>query len=194
MKIFLLIFLVLYGDMHVLVFWGFYPLLKGHPALPTLTWIWMTGVIATQLLVRFSERAGLETFSRGLAWIGYSWMGVIFLAFSLFALIGLWELLFRLARWLLPQLPNLSLHGAATAAVVLFIVIAASFYGLYEASNLQVERVKIVSLKLLPGTPPIRIAQVSDLHLRLIHRDEDPAPIINLLQELQHSFHAEANL
>lgn len=43
MKIFLLIFLVLYGDMHVLVFWGFYPLLKGRPALPTLTWIWMTG-------------------------------------------------------------------------------------------------------------------------------------------------------
>ncbi len=185
MKIFLLMFLSIYGGMHVLVFWGFYPLLKGHPVLPTLTWIWMAGMIATPLLVRFSERAGLETFARGLAWIGYSWMGLIFLAFSLFVLIGLWELLFRLTIRLLPQLPNLSLHGAVTAAVVLFVVIAASFYGLYEATNLQIERVKIASPKLPPGTPPIRIAQISDLHLGLIHRDEALAPIVNQLQGLQ---------
>ncbi len=185
MKIFLILFLAIYGGMHILVFWGFYPLLKGHPALPALTWIWMVGMIATPLLVRFSERAGLETFARGLAWIGYSWMGLIFIAFSIFALIGCWELLFHLARWLLPQLPNLSLHGAVTATVVLFVVIAASFYGLYEANNLQIERVKIASSKLPPGTPPIRIAQISDLHLGLIHRDEALAPIISRLQELQ---------
>jgi len=67
MKIFLLMFLATYGGMHILVFWGFYPLLKGHPALPTLTWIWMAGMIATPLLVRFSERVGLEIFARGLA-------------------------------------------------------------------------------------------------------------------------------
>ena len=79
MKIFLLIFLATYGGMHILVFWGFYPLLKGHPALPTLTWIWMAGMIATPLLVRLGERAGLEIFARGLAWIGYSWMGAVFL-------------------------------------------------------------------------------------------------------------------
>ena len=185
MKIFLLIFLVIYGGMHVLVFWGFHPLLKGHPALPTLTWIWMVGMITTPLLVRFSERVGLEIFARGLAWIGYSWMGLIFIAFSLFVLIGCWELLFRLASWPLPQLPNLSIYGAVTATVVLFVVIAASFYGLYEANNLQIERVKIASPKLPPGTPPIHIAQISDLHLGLIHRDEALAPIINQLQELQ---------
>ncbi|MCW9049556.1 MAG: metallophosphoesterase [Deltaproteobacteria bacterium] len=185
MKLFLLIFLIIYGGMHVLVFWGFHPLLKGHPALPTLTWIWMAGMIASPLLVRLSERGGLEQFARGLAWVSYSWMGMVLLAFSLFALIGSWELVFCLTSRLLPQLPNLSLHGAVTATVVLFVVIAASFYGLYEASNLQIERVRIVSPKLPPGTPPIRIAQVSDLHLGLIHRDEALAPIINRLQELQ---------
>ena len=105
MKIFLLLFLAIYGGMHILVFWGFYPLLKGHPALPTLTWIWMTGMIATPLLVRFSERAGLEVFARGLAWIGYSWMGLIFLAFSLFVLIGFWERSQRLWYYLSSLLP-----------------------------------------------------------------------------------------
>ena len=185
MKIFLLMFLAVYGGMHILVFWGFHPLLKGHPALPTLTWIWMAGMIMTPVLVRFAERVGLETFARGLAWVGYSWMGVVFLAFSVFVLVGLWELVFYFASRLLPQLPNLSLHGAVTATVVLFVVIAASFYGLYEANNLQIERVRIVSSKLSPGTPPVRIAQISDLHLGLIHREEALAPIINRLQELQ---------
>ncbi|MFK5925924.1 MAG: metallophosphoesterase [Desulfuromusa sp.] len=185
MKIFLLMFLTLYGGMHILVFWGFHPLLKDHPAIPTLTWIWMIGMITSPLLVRFSERAGFETLARGLAWVGYSWMGVIFIAFSLFTLIGIWDLAARLAHWLLPPVPNLSLHGAVTATVVLFIVIAASFYGLYEAKNLQVEQVRIVSSKLPPGTPPIRIAQVSDLHLGLIRRDEALAPIIDRLEELQ---------
>jgi uncharacterized protein len=184
MKIFLLMFLLIYGGMHVLVFWGAHPLLKGHPALPTLTWIWMALMISAPLLVRFSERAGWETFARGLAWIGYSWMGVVFIAFSLFVLIGLWELFFQLGYRLLPQLPNLSLHGAVTATVVLFIVFAAGSYGLYEANNLQIEQVRIHSSKLPPGTPPIRIAQISDLHLGLIHRDEALAPIINRLQEL----------
>ncbi len=185
MKIFLFLFLAIYSSLHVLVFWGLHPLLKGHPALPTLTWIWMTGMIAAPLLVRVSERAGLEAFARGLAWVGYSWMGMAFLAFSLFALIGLWELLARFGRLLLPQLPNLSVHGAVTAALVLFVVIAAGFYGLYEANNLRIEYVRIMTPRLPTGTVPIRIAQVSDLHLGLIHRDEALAPIVNRLQELQ---------
>jgi len=185
MKTFLLLFLLIYGGMHALVFWGIHPLLKGHPALPTLTWIWMALMISAPLLVRLSEQTGLETVSRGLAWVGYSWMGVVFIAFSLFVLIGLWELLFQLAGKLLPQLPNLSLHGAITAAVILFVVIASSFYGLYEANNLQIEQVTIHSSKLPTGTPPIRIAQISDLHLGLIHRDEALAPIISRLQELR---------
>ncbi|MDA3904333.1 MAG: metallophosphoesterase [Desulfuromusa sp.] len=185
MKLFFLLFLATYGGMHALVFWGFHPLLKGHPALPSLTWIWMVGMIAAPLLVRLCDRSGLEALARGLAWVSYSWMGVVFIAFSLFTLVGLWELMVRLANRLLPQLPNLSLHGAVTATVVLFVVIAASFYGIYEANNLRIERIRIVTPRLPSGTAPIRIAQVSDLHLGLIHRDEALAPIVSRLQDLQ---------
>jgi len=185
MTLFLVMFLTLFGGMHALVFWGLHPLLTGHPALPTLTWIWMSGMIIAPLLVRFADRAGQEAFARGLAWVGYSWMGVVFLAFSLFVLLGIWELIARLAGWLLPQLPSLSLHTATTAAVVLLVVLVASFYGLYEAGNLRVERVRIATPKLPAGTPPLRIVLVSDLHLGLIHRDEALAPIVSRIQELQ---------
>jgi len=185
MTLFVLIFLAIYTGMHALVFWGVHPLLKGHPALPTLTWIWMAAMIITPLLVRLSDRAGWEALARGLAWVGYSWMGGVFLAFALFAVLGLWELLALLAGRLLPQLPSLSLHGAVSAALALLVVIAASFYGLYEADNLRVEQVRIASDRLPPGSPPLRIVQVSDLHLGLIHRDEALAPIISHLLQLQ---------
>lgn len=185
MILFLLVFLTIYTGVHALTFWGFHPLLKGHPALPTLTWLWMGLMIVAPILVRLLERADHELAARSLAWVSYSWMGGVFLSFSLFFLLGAWELLALLANRLLPQLPNLSLHGAVSAALVMLVVIAASFYGLYEANDLRVERVRIVSSRLPAGTQPIRIVQVSDMHLGLIHREEALAPIITRLQQLQ---------
>jgi len=185
MKLFLLIFLAIYTGMHVLVFWGIFPLLKGHPALPTLAGVWMAGMIFAPIVVRLADQSGYEALARSLAWVGFSWMGVVFLAFSLFALVECWEVVARLAGWLLPRWPDLSLHGAVTATLVLLVVIAAGFYGLYEAGNLRAERVRIETPRLPPGTPPLRIAQVSDLHLGLIHREEALAPIISRLQDLK---------
>lgn len=185
MGLFLLIFLTIYTGMHALVFWGVHPLLKGHPALPTLTGGWMVLMIIAPLLVRLSERSGLEGLARALAWVGYSWMGGVFLAFSCFLLVGCWDLLALLGRWLLPQLPNLSLHGAVTSVLVLLVVSVASFYGFYEANNLQIEHLRIATPKLPPGATPIRVVQISDLHLGLIHRDETLAPIVNRLRELE---------
>ncbi len=185
MTLFLLTFLSLYTAMHALVFWGAHPLLKGHPALPTLTWIWMATMILAPLLVRLCERSGWEGLARSLAWVCYSWMGGVFLAFSLFTPVALWDLFTRLAGRLLPQLSNLSLHGAPCAATVLLVVVAASFYGLFEAANLRVEEVRIASARLPVGTPPLRIALVSDLHLGLLRREESLAPVISRLRQLQ---------
>lgn len=180
MSLFLLTFLFVYSCMHALVFWGVHPLLKGHWALPTLSWLWMVSMIVAPVLVRLLERGGHEALARTLAWISYSWMGAVLIACSLFALIAGAEIILRL----LPLSTRFSVHGPISAVVVLLITAAASFYGLYEANNLRVEQVRIVSPKLAPGSPAIRIAQISDLHLGLIHRNEALAPVISRLQEL----------
>jgi predicted MPP superfamily phosphohydrolase len=184
MIFFLLTFLFIYGSTHALVYWGLRPLLKGHPALPTLVILWMATMVLAPLLVRFAEHRGLESLARALAWVGFSWMGFVFIAFSLFLLLALWDATMRLGGLLLPSLTRLCAHGAISAILVLLIVIAASFYGLYEANSLQLETIRITTPKLLPGSAPIRIAQISDLHLGLIHRDEALAPIIIRLQTL----------
>lgn len=185
MLIFALTFLAIYSAMHALVFWGFHPLLSGHPALPTLTGIWMGAMIVAPVACRVLDHYGHPFFARALAWVGYSWMGLLFLAFSLFFLLGGWELLIWSLARVLPGIQAVSLYGAVTSLLVLVTVLAAGLYGLFEASALQVERVTLESGKLPAHVEKLRIVQISDLHLGLIHREEALAPIAASISELE---------
>lgn len=158
MILFLASFLAIYTGMHALVFWGMHPLLFGHRALPTLTWAWMALMILAPVAVRVVDKAGHDLVARALAWVGYSWMGFLFLAFSLFTILGLWHLsalgLTRLGA------PNLTLHGPVSALIVLLLALGVGLYGIYEAHNLRVERVFLKTTKLPPSVERLRIAQV----------------------------------
>ncbi|MGM0680468.1 MAG: metallophosphoesterase [Pseudomonadota bacterium] len=183
MFVFLASLIGIYSGMHALVFWGLYPLLSGRRALPLLTGAWMALMILAPLAVRVVDKAGHDLIARPLAWVGYSWMGFVFLAFSFFTIVGLWHL----AALGLAHLgaPSLTLHGPVSALVVLFFALGVGLYGIYEAQNIRVERVYLKTTKLPPGVEQLRIAQVSDIHLGLLHREETLAPIISQLQELQ---------
>lgn len=183
MILFLVSFLAIYTGMHALVFWGMHPLVSGHRALPTIAGVWMVLMILAPLAVRVVDRAGHDMVARALAWVGYSWMGFVFLAFSFFTIVGLWHL----AALGLAHLgaPDLTLHGPVSALVMLLLALGVGLYGIYEAQNLRVERVLLKTTKLPASVERLRIAQVSDIHLGLLHREEALAPIVSQLQELE---------
>lgn len=183
MILFLIIFLSIYIAMHALVFWGMHPLLKGHRALPTLTWMWMALMIAAPLLVRALETGGYDLGARALAWVGFSWMGFLFLAFSAFVLVGIWHVLSLGLSHL--GAPNMSVRGPACSLLVALVVLGVGVYGMHEATDLRVEQVTLKSNKLPAGVERVRIALISDLHLGLILRDEALAPVVSRLLELQ---------
>ncbi len=182
---FVLVFLAIYSAMHLLVFWGIHPLLAGHPLLPTLNWLWMGLMIFAPLLVRLLERGGQELPARALAWVGYSWMGFVFLAFCLCALLAGWELLVWVLGRAWPVAAKLSVHGGLTAGLIVVMALAAGLYGIYEAGQLRVERVTLTTDKLPAGSKGLRIVQVSDLHLGLLNREEALAPVVAEIQKLQ---------
>lgn len=184
MLTFALIFLAIYSAMHALVFWGIYPLLTGHPALPTLTGLWMGAMVLTPVACRVLDHHGHPDLARALAWVGYSWMGLLFLAFCLFVPLGLWELLIWLSTRIFPGLHAGSLYGAAISLLMLFTVLVSGLYGLFEASALRVEKVTLQSDKLPAHVERLRIVQISDLHLGLLHREEALAPIAARISEL----------
>ncbi len=182
---FVLTFLLVYTGMHAVVLRGTYPLLTGHPLLPGLVSVWMAAMVLAPILVRLLDRAGHEQTARAAAWIGYGWMGLVFLAFCLFAALQVADLLVRTAGKAVPALSGLTLRTAASAAVCRLVTSAVGIYGFFEAANLRVETVHLTTEKLPPGVDRLRIAQVSDLHLGLIHRDEALAPVISAVRELE---------
>jgi len=182
--LFLFSFLAIYAAMHALAFWGIHPLLAGHPWLPGLVAAWMTLMVVAPAFVRLLDRLGQPLPARILAWVTYSWMGFLFLAFSLFLLVGLWHLLTQLLGRQMPAAALLTVHRPAAAALVLLAVLALGIYAFLEANDLRIETVQLVSAKLPAGVEVVRIAQVSDLHLGLLHREETLAPIVARLEQL----------
>lgn len=180
MLLFVLIFLSLYAGMHALVYWGVSPLLKGHPALPALTVIWMGLMALSPLVVRVLDHNSLPNLARPLAWIGYTWMGFVWLAFAAFVLQGAIQLLRKASG--IPAIPD---HGPVAATAILLLVSAVGLYGVYEAHTLRTEQIRLVTPKLPADHTGIRVVQVSDLHLGLIHQQETLAPIVSRIRQLQ---------
>jgi predicted MPP superfamily phosphohydrolase len=184
MGLFLAVVMIVYTGMHLLVFWGMHPLLSRHLAVPTLAWVWFIPMIFAPVAVRLLERGGYEASARALAWVGYSWMGFLFLAFCLFVIVAA----LSGAAWLLPKvfsrIPRIEVHGALSASLAFLIALGAGLFALYEANHIRVERVVIPTDKLAPGAKPIRIAQISDLHLGLMHREEALAPVVVMTRDL----------
>jgi uncharacterized protein len=185
MTLFVLTFLVVYTAMHAVVLRGVYPLLTGHPFLPALVGLWMAAMVVAPILVRLLDGAGHEQTARAAAWVGYGWMGFAFLAFCLFAALQVADGLIRVAGKAVPALSGLTLRTAVSAAACLLVTSAVGIYGFFEAADLRVETVHLTTDKLPPGLDRLRIVQVSDLHLGLIHRDEALAPVISAVRELE---------
>ncbi|MBU0964940.1 MAG: metallophosphoesterase [Proteobacteria bacterium] len=185
MILFLAVAISIYTAMHCLVFWGIHPLLAGHRYLAVAVLLWMLMMIISPLAVRLLDTNGSSQAARLLALTGYTWMGLVFLAFCLFAVIGMIALLFLVLPFIIPALPRLPLHGPLIASAVLLFTLATGIYGYVAAKNIRVVTVPITTDKLPAGTESLRVVQVSDLHLGLLNRSAFLAPVITRLKELK---------
>ena len=166
MILFLLTFTLVYGGLHL------YAWLRLRDILPfrTTSAAVMALMTIAPFMIRFAEQFGREGVARLLAWPAYIWMGFIFL-FSVYLLtVDLLQLPVRLycritRRW------NMAILSRRLCATALTAALFSSCYALYEAWQIRVEHLAVTTDKLPPGSRPIRIAQVSDVHLGLLSSD-----------------------
>ena len=178
---FLIMFLTVYSSMNALVFIQSRVLLSGRRPAQLAFALFIAAMVLAPGGVRFLERNGYESLARLIAWIGYPWMGFVFLSFCLFLLVALCELFFNL----LNKLPGMHLpliSAEARAVVVLSMAAAISVYGFIEAYSIRVERVFIATEKLPPGIESLKIAQISDVHLGLLVRERRLGVILDKIQ------------
>jgi predicted MPP superfamily phosphohydrolase len=98
----------------------------------------------------------------------FLWMGVAFYLFVLNLGADLWNLAAAISRTIspaasLPALGGPRLFQGIAAATALIVGWAA-----IEATNVRVRRIPVPTAKLAAGTAPIRIVQVSDVHLGML--------------------------
>jgi len=179
MTLFVITFLAIYGSAHGYFFLKARAAGIGTPAMA----LFLAAMVAAPIMVRFLERAGHETAARVTAYIGYCWMGFLFLFVVSAALLDLG----RLAAWLVGTLlrRDIPIPLAGTAGFLLPFCLAAgiSIYGWFEALNIRQERVTLVTSKLPPGIERLRIVQISDVHVGLIVREERIRQIIAAIRE-----------
>lgn len=178
MNLFLLVFFLVYGSAH-----GYF-LLRARQCCPLGTAgtvalaVWLLLMVVAPLAVRLLERDGYETLARLTAYLGYSWMGFLFLFVSLMTVLDLLRFGRYIATYFL-RVPTMTLFEPRPLFwCCTLVALGISLYGVYEASHLHVEQVTIPTDKLPPGAARLRIAQISDLHVGLIVRERQVQRVV----------------
>lgn len=178
---FLALFFSVYGFMHVV----FYSRIRG--LLPRSGWfhvllaVFFLMAITAPVLTRVFERGGHVVSARLLGSIGYIWMGFIFIAFWLSALMWFHDLIAygvnRLTSW------QVSLWGAPVPSLILLVTaVTLCLYASHEMRHVRVERVRIETDKCPRVENPFKIVQISDLHLGLQNKVERIQELITLIR------------
>lgn len=186
MSLFFVSFFTLYGLLHLYVFLKARAALGLHVGAGSIVILFMLLMVAAPVLVRFSESAGLELLARVMAYAGYTWMGVLFLMVCSSIAIDL----YRLLVYLVQLVPGIDLSRISFSPRHYFVAIVAlslgiTVYGYFEARQIRVERIVIRSPKIPADVSPLRIAQVSDIHIGLIVRHDRLRRIIDRVKEVK---------
>ena len=171
MLLFMTIFFLLYGGMHLYVFlkakvaFGF-----GSGASIGIG-LFMLAMVCAPLIVRFIERLELEIPARLASYIGYTWMGIIFLFFSVSLCIDIYRLFVYLIEVLSKKDLSVIVPSARIAFYMpLLLSVSIAIYGYFEAQNIRAQKVTVKTAKIPGKIGRLRIVQISDVHLGLIVR------------------------
>ena len=184
MSLFFITFFLAYGSMHL------YAFLRARTALHFgITFgmglaAFMLVMLFAPILIRQAEKQGLEQAARILSFVGYTWLGILFLFSSSSLILDLYRLLIRSAE-LVQQAAYANLKP--TAGVLFYLPLIVSLlvaaYGYGEALNIRTERITIRTPKIPASVGKVRIVQISDVHLGLIIREERLSRILKLVRE-----------
>jgi predicted MPP superfamily phosphohydrolase len=169
---FLLIFLSLYAGLHLYGFLKARSALSLGPMTAIPLAIFMAIMIFAPVMVHLVERFGLDSLARLLAHIGYTWMGLLFLFFSVSLLTDFYRLLIFLGELVVQgDFSTLRLSPRHLFFISLLLSMAITSYGFLEANHIRTEHVTITSTKIPPEVGRVKIVQISDVHLGLIMRE-----------------------
>jgi hypothetical protein len=167
--VFILVYLSIYGGVHG---YAYSKLRKGFTLNSLSSWMlamFMLIMIAAPVVTRMAERYNHEDIARITAYIGYIWMGFLFIFVTVCFGFDVYRALFRLLRAMLPwDLTALIPASGFCCMISIGLAVIIMGYGFFEACNIRLEHIVIESHKLPEDIQKIKIVQISDVHLGII--------------------------
>jgi predicted MPP superfamily phosphohydrolase len=167
--VFMLVYLSVYGGVHL---YAYLKLKKGMTFGPQGGWLlvlFMVAMVAAPMATRAAEHYGHENTARVIAYFGYLWMGAVFVFVSTSFLFDAYRVALQLIRLITrTDLFALIPSFGFSCAVSIFLAVGVTIYGFFEARQIRLEHVVIPSDKILHDMKPVRIVQISDIHLGII--------------------------
>ncbi len=160
------VFFLLYGGIQVYAFAKVDAALGLAPVGRLAIAAWMVLMTLLPLILWWLEKHEPHALVRIGAWVGYTWMGFIFLFFWIALAFDVLGLLAGYAGaepyWHPGAMPftDSSLFYAATD-----LALGATVYGYFEARAIRVERIRLRTAKLPAAFGRVKIIQISDVHL-----------------------------
>ena len=183
MSLFLLSFLLIYGGFHLYFFMRIKAAFAMPGALLLSLAFFLVIMVAAPILVRLSERSGFSELAVFLAYLGYIWMGIIFLFAAASLAVDCYRVLAWGTNFLLHKKFLLTLSAKMTFLIPLVFALLISLIGSFEAWNIQIEKITLASPKISAAINGLRIVQISDVHLGLIVRHKRLAKILAVVEK-----------
>ena len=168
--IFLTVFLTLYGLLHYYLYRKLMRALAVTWPYHALIIVFLLLMLLAPILINILARQGSHVLATYLAHVGYTWMGVLFLFFSIHLLIDIYQVSVHLLSKTSLQIPTGLNPGNKISFLLAFLMsIAVIIYGSFEARNLKAETLVLKTKKLPTGSNSFRIVQISDIHFSTIN-------------------------
>jgi len=178
------IFLSLYGGMHYYIY---RKTIAAVPCSHRLLLCAFVLLLVAPLVAELLKGLRLYGLAVPIGWVGYTWMGLAFLFFSLSGLLDLAVLALKIGGKLVgadvASLPKLS--PLWSFLLPAFLALAATGHGLVSARQVKVEWVRIPTRKLAEKSEPFRIVQISDLHLDLWSDEGRVCRIVETIESIR---------
>ncbi len=184
MSLFLLTFFIIYGGAHCYALTKLTAVLRMRKTGYVVAAFFIVLMVSLPVATRILEHQGLETAARATAYAGYLWMGFLFLFISAALFLDVLRLVFFVGRRLLPGKMKCCILPADKSFRLAFATaLLAGIYASFEAGNLQMEKVTLLTDKLPAHQSHFRIVLISDVHLGLIVGPDKLERIIALTKE-----------
>jgi hypothetical protein len=138
----------------------------------------LAGMLVLPFLMVFFRSRGNQMLSRFFALVGFTWIGILFFTDFVFGILNLWNLLGPLAG-MRPLAPRMTVYLASA------ISISAIAYGYFEARQTRIRKITVPVCRSLPTSTPVRIVQITDLHLGYVANDGRLRRLVDCINELE---------